>query len=260
MTDSINSTQQTVRGKRLYSLSEVLINSKERARVVGQLKGTDKGFKRAVKLLRKVLKEHQLASNLPAVAEVADEISVLFLSALQIPARRVKAALPYLELANNIEKASNPRSALIAARKAVIGEILVQLPHYVDGKGNVLLGTALKAKALKSFKNCDLSKIDLARLMALMSCVQWLKDDINTGLTGQAAEALRTRPNWSVASPTNIINGVSEPDYDGYDEPTACPCPLTPNAETIEAMESARQGDLTEVGDISDLFHDLYSD
>lgn len=45
------------------------------------------------------------------------------------------------------------------------------------------------------------------------------------------------------------------------EKPLACKCPeLIPNAETIAAMEEARAGNLEEVGDISDLFKDRYSD
>ncbi len=36
--------------------------------------------------------------------------------------------------------------------------------------------------------------------------------------------------------------------------------PLVPNAETIEAMEAARRGDLVTVGDVDDLIADLHAD
>ena len=36
--------------------------------------------------------------------------------------------------------------------------------------------------------------------------------------------------------------------------------PLVPNAETIEAMEAARRGDIVEVGDIKGLMADLNAD
>jgi DNA-damage-inducible protein J len=36
--------------------------------------------------------------------------------------------------------------------------------------------------------------------------------------------------------------------------------PLTPNAETIEAMEAARRGDVVKVGGVNDLLADLQAD
>jgi DNA-damage-inducible protein J len=36
--------------------------------------------------------------------------------------------------------------------------------------------------------------------------------------------------------------------------------PVTPNAETIEAMMAARRGDLVKVGGVNDLLADLHAD
>ncbi len=256
-----STTQSQIRKGTRLNFSNLLVDRKYRAEIVSlRLARTDRaaGFKSAFKLLRQILRAAE--ANSPQAAEVADEITVLLLKELQIPASRVRAALRYLELANNIEKASNPRSALIAARKAVIGVILVELPGYVDGKGNPPLGEALKKKADKSLKNCDMTQVDLARLMALMACIQWVKDDCNTGHACKAADALNAaayalnnRPSWSTASITNIINSerlVPEPDPNPNTDP---PC-LIPNAETIAAIEAARAGDLEKVASISDLF------
>ncbi len=265
-------TNSTTRKGQRLNFSALLVDSRYRAEIVSlRLARTDRaaGFKSALKLLRKVLRA--VEANSPQASEVADEITVLLLKELQIPASRVRAALPYLELANKIDKASNPRNALIAARKAVIGVILVELPNYFKGEndaplGNVPLGNALKRKAVKSSKNCDLAEADLARFMALMACIQWVKDDCNTGHACKAADhlnaaanALSIRPNWSVASITNIVNGVTAPisevNAETEPEPAEMPC-LTPNAETVAAIEAARAGELEKVASISDLFSD----
>lgn len=36
--------------------------------------------------------------------------------------------------------------------------------------------------------------------------------------------------------------------------------PLTPNAETVEAMKAARRGEVVKVGDVKDLMADLHAD
>jgi DNA-damage-inducible protein J len=36
--------------------------------------------------------------------------------------------------------------------------------------------------------------------------------------------------------------------------------PLTPNAETVEAMQAARQGDIVKVGSVDNLLADLQAD
>jgi DNA-damage-inducible protein J len=36
--------------------------------------------------------------------------------------------------------------------------------------------------------------------------------------------------------------------------------PLIPNAETIEAMQAARRGDVVKVGSVNDLLADLHAD
>lgn len=209
-----SSTQTIVFRKALrINMSDMLADSQYRREVISRLQANDDykiRFKRALKLLRNVL---QAAEANPATAiEVADEISVILIK--EDTAKSLRAALHYLELANKLERETNPNSALVAARKALIGVVLVRLPHYLNGKGNVPLGQALRAKAEKSLKHCDISQIDLARLMTLLACIQSLTDDEGlTGHAGTAAEALFIRPNWSAASITNMINGVTNPNY-----------------------------------------------
>ena len=271
--------------KRIHlSLSDAVNDSRIRADVVAQLLEADQA-KQARQLLRKVLREHQANSNQKLAAEVADEITLVLLR-LHAGQHELRLALRYLELANNLEKTYSPRSALIAARKAIVGTILEALPSYLNGgKGNPKLGAALKAKGLKLLKNCDLAEVDLARLMELLYCIQAMNDDQHTGHTKSAGKCLRQRPDWSTASITNMVNGVTDPlyiDWTDYEpsapssvqridirnctllqELPALPaqvCSLIPNAETVQASEAAQQGDVVEVGDISDLFNDLHSD
>ncbi len=246
-------------------MSDLLTDSQYRASVVSRRQENHDpavGLKKGLKLLRQILQAAE--ANSATAMEIADEIAVLLIR--NNNAVSLRSAFRYLELANRIERANNPNSALIHVRKAIIGVILVKLPHYVGGKGNVPLGQALKSKAEKSFKSCDISQIDLARLMTLLACTQLLTDDEgNTGHFRDAANSLLRRPTWSSASITNIINGVTNPHYhewmsDESDNTQGAQHKLQPNAETILAMEAARAGDVEEVGDISDLFKDLHSD
>ncbi|MBX9879668.1 MAG: hypothetical protein K2Y22_14515 [Candidatus Obscuribacterales bacterium] len=203
---------KTVKGTRV-NMSDMLTNSEYRASVVSKRQENDDadvGLKKALKLLRRILQAAE--PNSATAIEICDEIAVLLIN--NNTGRSLRTSLSYLESANRMEKAINSRSALISARKALIGVILVSLPHYTNGKGNVPLGQALKSKAEKSFKSCDISQIDLARLMRLLACTQLLTDDEgDTGHFGSAADSLLRRPHWSTASITNIVNGVTNPHY-----------------------------------------------
>lgn len=176
---------------------EALIsNANNRASVVQRMtKGTSfDGMLKAIKMLSRLMRKAASRGLELEVAKIADEIACIIICepAVQWASEpcELSAALPYLEEANRIEKRFSHLKGLVGVRKTLIGTLEIRFGTRRRDHATKRRGQRLKREGLKAMQNCDISQLNLARLQALLGCIQWCNDNTDAGDAEGAADAL----------------------------------------------------------------------
>lgn len=195
---------------------EALIsNASARADVVQRIiEGTSfAGQRAALKLLNRLKRKAASKKLELEVAKIADEIACLIICepSVQFASEpwELRESLPYLEEANRIERRFNHLKAMVAVRKTLIGTVEIRYGTRLGNHALKKRGQRHRREGLKAMRNCNISQLNLARLQALLGCIQWCNDNFQSGDAEGAANHLAKRSRQIEPTITNIVGNVA---------------------------------------------------
>jgi hypothetical protein len=203
-----------------FSDEAIIRNANNRAGVIERITQGNgfPGMRKAIALLRRLMRKAEAQRLDLDVAAIADEIACLIICepAVQWSSQPcpLSDALPYLTKANQIEKRYRNLKGLVGARKTLIGTIESRYGKRLKDQARRRRGLRLMREGIKAMEVCNMTKVNLSRLQALMGSIQWCNDNTDAGDAEGAATALtKINPRFEPTIANIVNNCIFDPEY-----------------------------------------------